>query len=220
MFSDIYKQAPVSLPRRQTGRLEPARYYMKKIIVPVEVSARHIHLSEKDLEILFGKGYKLKKLRDLSQTGEFAAKEILIAFRQDHPKGCLKLRVLGPTRKESQIEISRTDAINLDVDAPLKLSGDLKKVKTFLVVKGPQGKTKVKAIVAKRHLHVSAAQAKNLKLKNGQKVNAQVVGERGLVFENVIVRVAENYNLACHIDTDEANACGLGKVCGSGYLLK
>ncbi len=187
---------------------------MKKqnsITIPVEVSARHIHLSQRDLAKLFGKNYRLKKLRDLSQPGEFAAVE-KVKVRD------LNLRVLGPARKESQVELSHTDAINLGLTVPVKLSGDLKKVKSFLEVRGPKGKVKIKAIVAKRHVHCSPADAKKLGVKNGRIVKIEIVGERGLVFENVIVRVAPKMKLACHIDTDEANAAGLGKVCGQGIL--
>jgi propanediol utilization protein len=189
---------------------------IKKIKIPIEISARHIHLSQKDLDILFGKKYYLKKLKDLSQHGQFAAKEEVVSVKNKE----YKFRVLGPVRKESQIEISRTGAIDLGLDVPLKLSGDLKKVKSFLEVKGTKGKVKVKVIVAKRHLHCLPSEAKNLGLKKNQKVKVMVKGERELVFHNVIVRPEEEYNLGCHIDTDEANACGLGKVCGDGFLIK
>ena len=188
---------------------------MKKINLPVEISARHIHLSQKDLDKLFGESYKLKQKKLLSQTGEFAAKEAVILSKNKN----MKLRIVGPVRQTSQIELSRTEAIKLKLDAPLELSGNLDKVKTFLEVQGPKGKVKVKTIVPKRHIHLSASEAKKLGLKNNQKVSVQVLGGRGLIFENVIIRIKENFNLACHLDTDEANACGLNKVCGMGKLL-
>lgn len=187
--------------------------------IPVEVSARHIHLSSKDLAKLFGKNFKLQKLRDLSQVGEFAARQVLVAFLSNRPKGRLSLRVVGPTRKESQIEISRTEAIKLGIAAPLRLSGDLKGVKSYLIVRGPKGSAKIKTIVAQRHLHCPSEFAKQHKLKNNKKVSIQVLGPRGLIFDNVLVRIGENYTLSCHIDTDEANACGLDKVCGIGELI-
>ncbi len=198
---------------------------MKNIKIPIEISARHIHLCQKDLDKLFGAGYELTKLRDLSQKGEFAAEEILTAkiqtaFRQDRPKGRLNLRIVGPVRKESQIELALTDAVNLGLEAPLRLSGELKNVKAFLEVVGPQGKAKIKVIVAQRHLHCPPLEAKRLKLKNGEKVSVQIGGERGLVFENVVVRVSENGRLAAHLDTDEANAAGIGKVSKSGILKR
>ncbi len=190
--------------------------------IPVEVSARHIHLSQTDLDKLFGKNYQLKKLKQLSQPEEFAAKETVTAYSQSSKKNNSKeftLRIVGPVRKESQIEISRTEAIKLKIDAPLKLSGDLKNVKTKLFIKAPKGTAQVKTIVAKRHLHISSQEAKKRGLKKGQKVKVQIQGERGLIFENVIVRPGKNYCLACHIDTDEANSCGLGKVCGLGSII-
>jgi propanediol utilization protein len=183
------------------------------INVSVEVSARHIHLSQKDLEKLFGKKYKLNKLRDLSQKGEFAAKETVAIGSFD------KVRVLGPVRKETQVELAQTDAIKLGIEAPIVLSGNLSKVKPNLEVRGPKGKIMAKAIVAKRHLHSSPADAKKLGIKNGQNVAVQIVGERGLIFDNIVVRVAPKMVLSCHIDTDEANAAGLGKICGQGILI-
>ncbi|MFH1457512.1 MAG: PduL/EutD family phosphate acyltransferase [Patescibacteria group bacterium] len=183
--------------------------------IKVEVSARHIHLSQADLDKLFGKGYKLKKLKDLSQTEEFATKEQVFCVRDKN----FGFRIVGPVRKESQIELSHTDSVRLKVDAELRLSGDLKNVKSYLEIQGPKGRAKIKVIIPQRHLHCSTEQAKKLKLKKNKKVKIEIVGKRGLVFDNVIVRSDEKYNLACHIDTDEANACGLGKVCGSGYLI-
>ncbi|MDD5289798.1 MAG: phosphate propanoyltransferase [Patescibacteria group bacterium] len=190
----------------------------KRTIISVEVSARHIHLSQKDLEKLFGQKYKLNKLRDLSQKGEFASKEtVSLASRV---KGFIdKVRVLGPVRKETQVELAQTDVIKLGIEAPLAVSGDLQKVKPVLEVRGPKGKIMAKAIVAKRHVHCSPAEAKKIGLKNGQKVKIEIMGERGLVFDNVVVRVAPKMVMSCHIDTDEANAAGLGKICGVGKLI-
>lgn len=197
---------------------------IKKIKIPVEVSARHVHLSQKDLDKLFGKGYLLKKLRDLSQHGQFAAKEKVVSVKDpaknDEASKKYSFRIIGPVRKESQIEISRTQAIDMNLEALLRLSGDLKGVKSFIEVKGPKGKVKVKVIVAKRHLHCTPKEAKQMGIKKNQKVKVQMKGERGLIFNNVIVRLEEGYDLGCHIDTDEANACGLGKVCGNGFLIK
>ncbi len=190
---------------------------MKKIKIPVEVSARHIHLSQKDLDKLFGKNYTLHKLKDLSQVGDFAAKEKVALVKTNT---CVHgLRIVGPTRTESQIELSFTDAVHLGIDAPVVLSGKLENVKTFLEVKGPKGKTKVKVIVPERHLHCSPQEAKKYNLKNGQKVGVEIIGNRGLIFNNINVRIGADFKMACHLDTDEANACGLNKVCGVGMLI-
>jgi len=183
--------------------------------IKVEVSARHIHLTRQDVNILFGEGYELKSLRKLSQSDDFAAEEKVL-FKTE--KGELTLRVVGKERKYSQIEISMTDAINLGIDAPLRISGELENAPEFKV-KGPAGETEVPVIVAKRHLHISSEKALELDLRSGDEVSVKIEGKRGLIFKNVIVRVAEDYTLACHIDTDEANACGFGKVCGEGELL-
>ena len=185
---------------------------MLKKTIPIEISARHIHLSQKDLDKLFGKNYSLKKMRDLSQSGEFATVEQVECKK-------IKFRIVGPLRNESQIEISRTESIKLKINPPLKLSGDLKDVETFLTVQGPKGKAKIKIIVAKRHLHCSFEEAKKMGLKQNQKIKVAVAGERGLIFDNVIVRAGKSYHTACHIDTDEANACGLDKICGVGKIV-
>ncbi|HPA25553.1 MAG TPA: phosphate propanoyltransferase [bacterium] len=191
---------------------------MKKIKIPVEVSARHVHLSQKDLDKLFGKNYQLHKIKDLSQPGEFAAREEVELVK---PKNSITgLRILGPARNESQIELSMTDAIRLGIDVPVVISGKLEQVKSYLEIKGPKGKTKVKAIIAERHIHCSPLEAKKYGLKNGGQATVEVLGMRGLIFKNIIVRIGADFKLSCHIDTDEANACGLGRVCGVGYLIQ
>lgn len=182
----------------------------------VEVSARHIHLSREDIDILFGKDYQLQKERDLSQGDDFAAKEKL-TVKTD--KASLSLRVVGKERQESQIELSRTDAINLGVgDLPLRTSGHLDGVPKLEVV-GPQGKTSVSAIVACRHLHLSPDVALEADLRDGDKTVVKIEGERKTIFENVVVRVQNDYTPACHLDTDEGNACGLTKNPGEGEIL-
>ncbi len=183
--------------------------------IKVEVSARHIHLTRHDIDILFGKDYQLKSLRKLSQADDFAAEEKVLLKTE---KGELSLRVVGKERKYSQIEISTTDVINLGIDAPLKISGEIENVPKFKA-KGPAGETEVPVIIAKRHLHISSQKALELDLRSGDEVSVKIEGERGLIFKNVIVRVAENYTLTCHIDTDEGNSCGFGRVCGEGELL-
>ncbi len=189
---------------------------MKKTTrVKVEISARHIHLSAQDLKKLFGPGYVLTPRKNLSQTGEFAAKEEVIL---KYKNGQTKARIVGPTREFSQIELTSTEAIKFDVDAPLRLSGNLKGA-PLIKVSGPRASVNCPVIIAQRHLHCSPAEAKRLALKNNQRVRVKMSGERALVFENVLVRIKTGYTLAVHIDTDEANACGLGKICGYGLLF-
>lgn len=178
--------------------------------VPIEISARHIHLSQKDLEVLFGKGYQLKKLRKLSQADDFAAQETLDI--KIGSKVIKKLRIVGPVRKETQIELSITDAFSLGIIPPLRLSGDIKETPGAILIKSKK-KLKIKkgVIIAKRHLHCSPQQAKRLKLKNGMSVSVKIKGERALIFDNVKVRVKKGYNLCLHLDTDEGNAAGIIK---------
>jgi len=182
--------------------------------IPIEVSARHVHLSATDFEKLFGKGKTLSPIKNLSQIGEFASEEKIILLNRD--KKIENVRILGPFREKSQAEISLTDAYNLKLSPlpKIKVSGDLANT-TNIEVKGPKGSVKIPCIIAKRHLHCSIAEAKKLKLKNNQKVSVKISGERELIFKGVIVRINEKFRLALHIDTDEGNAAGIaGKTFG------
>lgn len=172
----------------------------------VEISARHIHLAEKDLFILFGNDYSLKKQKNLSQSGEFAAKEIITIVNGDKK---LTFRVIGPLRKVTQVELSVSDCIFLKIKPSLKLSGDLFGSSKATLV-GPSGQLKLKqgVIVAKRHLHIDFATAQKWKLKNGQKISVLTKGDRAVEFKNIIVRIG-NFQTRLHLDTDEANAAGL-----------
>lgn len=191
---------------------------MKTVKVKVEISARHIHLSQTDLEKLFGAGYELKKIKDLSQEGEFAAEETVILVG---PKRKLEnLRVVGPVRQATQVELSHTDAFSLGIDAPLRLSGNVAGSAGAKII-GPAGEVDLTegVIVARRHLHINQNEADELDLKNDDLVKVKIAGERGLVFENVVVRIKPNFHTSVHVDTDEANACGCGKVCSFSELI-
>lgn len=186
--------------------------------VSIEVSARHIHLCQKDLDKLFGSGYELKIKKDLSQEGEFAAEETITMVG---PKNKIeKIRVVGPLREKTQVELSYSDCFFAGIDAPLRLSGDVAG-SAGAKIAGPAGEVELKegVIVAKRHLHLNPKEAKELNLKNNDLVKVKVIGERGLVFDNIVVRIKSNFRKSAHIDTDEANAAGLGKVCGRGELI-
>lgn len=183
---------------RKTGR----------IFVPVASSARHIHLCRADVEKLFGTGYQLQKFRDLSQPGQFACKEQLTVVG---PKGQLqKVRVLGPERKATQIEIAFTDSFALGIRPPVRMSGKTAGTPGCRLI-GPAGEAEISegVIVAARHLHLSAAQAELFGLKDGQTVSLRSEGERAVVFENVIVRAGSGHDMEVHIDTDEANAAAM-----------
>ena len=184
--------------------------------IPVEVSAKHIHLSQKDLEILFGVGYVLKEKNGLTQPGQFSAKETLDVKVGDRKMD--NVRVVGPTRKYTQIEISLTDGIKLGITPPVETSGSLKSSLKCVLI-GPKGKVKTRGIIsALRHIHCNPKEAKRLGIKNGQMVSVKISGKRGLVFNNIKVRVDSEFKLSLHLDTDEGNAAGIIKK-SSGTLL-
>lgn len=179
-----------------------------KQLIPVGVSNRHIHLSPLHLEALFGDGYQLNELKALSQPGQFAAHET-VTIRG--PKGEFRnVRILGPVRGDTQVEISKTDTYILGVPAPVRMSGNIEDT-PGLTVLGPKGEITIDkgVIIAKRHIHFSPEDAARFGVSDKQKVKIKSLGERSLVFDEVIARVHPTYALDCHIDTDEANAAGL-----------
>ena len=176
--------------------------------VPVGISNRHIHLSQADLDQLFGAGYQLTPMKELSQPGQFACKETVTICG---PKGAIeKVRVIGPVRKETQIEIVAGDCFKLGVKAPAKLSGDLAGTPGITVV-GPKGsvQTAQGLIVAQRHIHMAPADAQAYGVQDGQIVKIRVGGLRGGIYDNVAIRVTTSSKLECHLDTEEANAMGV-----------
>ncbi|AJY76641.1 phosphate propanoyltransferase [Paenibacillus beijingensis] len=175
--------------------------------VPVGVSARHIHLSAAHVEALFGPGAGLTEMKPLSQPGQFAAGETVAVVG---PKGTFpKVRILGPARKATQLEVSRTDAFALGINPPLRESGDIKG-SAGITIKGPAGEVTIDegVIVAARHIHFHTSDAEKWEIRDKQKLSVRFGGERGVVFENVIARVSPDFALDMHIDTDEANAVG------------
>lgn len=178
----------------------------KKILV--ETSARHVHLSEADLEVLLGKGQALTVKKMLSQPGQFASNERIALVG---PKSTISnVLILGPTRPATQVEISLTDARSLGISVPVRESGDIKGSAGLKLV-GPAGEVEITegAIAAKRHIHLDPATADELGVSDKQIVSAKVcTGERSLTFDEVVVRVSEKFAPAVHIDTDEANAAG------------
>lgn len=186
--------------------------------IPIEVSVRHIHLSQNDLEVLFGKDYQLKRLRNLTQSGEFAAKETLDV--QANSRKISKVRIIGPVREKTQVELSHTDAIFLRVDPIVRDSGDIEGTPGAVLI-GPKKKIKIKKGVINtwRHIHCSPKQAKELGFKNRMLVSVETKGTCSLVFHNVKVFIKANSQLSMHLDTDEGNATCIVKK-GEGYLLR
>ena len=185
--------------------------------VLVEISARHVHVTDEALEILFGKGHKLTPKKDLSQPGQFACEEKVTVVG---PKSQLKASILGPTRPENQVELSLTDARSIGVTAPIRESGDVKGSGACKLV-GPAGEVELTegVIAAKRHIHMTPADAEKYGIKDKQIVSVKIPTEgRSLVFGDVVARVSEKYSLAMHIDTDEANAACVPGSC-TGEIL-
>jgi putative phosphotransacetylase len=180
-----------------------------KSLISVGVSGRHIHLTQEVLESLFGKGYRLTVDMELSQPGEYAAKE-RVTIIGPSGRAIENVRVLGPTRKFTQVELSRSDGLRLGIDLPIRRTGDLSGTPGLTVV-GPRGTVNLRegAVSATRHIHMTPADAERLGVCDGQIVRARVTGERGLVFDNVLVRVSDSFALDFHLDTDDANAAGL-----------
>ncbi|MCM1388406.1 MAG: phosphate propanoyltransferase [Bacillus sp. (in: Bacteria)] len=186
--------------------LENAESDKGRMTVPVGVSARHIHLTQEDVETLFGKGYKLTKKKEL-MGGQFAANEqcTIVGLKL---RAIENVRILGPVRSKSQVEISATDARTLGVNAPLRQSGDVAGSAPVALV-GPKGVVYLKegCIVAARHIHMTPTEAAAASLQDGDYVSVRMGNERGAVLDNVKIRVDESFSLEMHIDTDEANAC-------------
>jgi len=173
----------------------------------IEASGRHIHLNREAINSLFGEGYQLHPSKYLSQTGEFASLERVSI---EGPKGIIhNVIILGPERKDCQVEVSLTDARSLGVNAPVQLSGNIKNTPGIIVRNGSKSLVLDKGvIVAKRHIHVKDKDAERLGVKDQERVSVQVFSERPLIFNDVIVRVSPKFETYMHIDYDEANACG------------
>lgn len=174
-------------------------------LVPVGVSARHVHLTQAHVEELFGKGYQLTKKKEL-MGGQFAANE-MVTIVGLKLRAIENVRVLGPVRKASQVEISATDAVKLGIKAPIRESGNVAGSAPIAIV-GPKGALYLNegCIVAQRHIHMSPADAMAAGVSDGQIVSVKADNERGTVFNHVKIRVDDSFTLEMHIDTDEANA--------------
>ena len=186
--------------------------------VIVEISARHLHLSQEHLDILYGAGYKLTPKKDLSQPGQFACAEKVEVIG---PKGSMKMSILGPVRPATQVEVSMTDARSLGIKAPVRESGDVKGSGACTLV-GPCGEIDLAegVMVAKRHLHIIPEDAAAAGIVDKQIVKIAIKSaERSLVFDDVIARVSPTCATRVHLDTDEANAAGIsGEVEGEVIL--
>ncbi len=187
-----------------------AQAVLGRLFVPIEVSGRHVHLTEAQAQVLFG--HKLTAERPLSQPGQFLARERVTVVG---PRGTFEnVAVLGPERGEAQVEISLTDGRKLGIRPPVRLSG---KVETTpgVTLAGPMGKVELKAgvMAARRHIHLSPQEGERFRVADKQVVRLQTFTDRPVIFEDVVVRIHPDFRAAVHLDTDEANACGLQEGC-------
>lgn len=189
-----------------------------KLSVMVEASGRHVHLSQEDADILFGKGYEFKIKKELSQPGQYAYEERVDV---EGPKGTLKnVAILGPCRNKTQVEVSMTDARILGINAPIRLSGDIANTPGCKILNGDKSIIKDEGvIIAKRHIHVTPEDAEKFKIKDNDILKIKVFAERPLIFDDICARISEKFSTAVHIDYDEANACGF-KADTVGIIVK
>ena len=181
-----------------------------ELFIKVEASGRHIHLCQEHLDILFGRGYTLTKLKDLSQPGQYACKERVTITG---PKGSIaNVIVLGPTRQNTQVEVSLTDALTLGIKAPVKESGSIENT-PGIKISTERASIEIDkgVIVAKRHIHITPEDANKFGVRDKEIVSVEVLGQRPLIFEDTVIRVSEKFRTFMHIDYDEANACGFTK---------
>ena len=191
------------------GEIEK-RIQRSKLPIPVGVSNRHCHLTERHFKVLFGEKAEPKRVKDIKQPGFFAAEEMVDV---QGPKGVLKrVRLVAPYRAHTQIELSVSDAISIGLKPPVRESGDVKGSAGATLI-GPAGKVEISegVIIAQRHLHFSPSEAKSAGMNSGEvvRIRAGTGGGRSVVFEDVVVRVSDKYSLEFHVDTDEANTAGL-----------
>lgn len=192
-----------------TGREEGAVGGGTASGIPVSVSGRHMHIARGALDRLFGDGFQLTRLRDLGQPGEFASEQT-VTIVGPSMKALERVRLLGPVRTYTQVELSGTDAVRLGIDPPVRKSGDLVGSAGFTAI-GPSGSVQLKegAIMSTRHVHMTERDAKEYGVADGDLVRMRFPGDRALVLENVLIRVGKSAALELHLDTDDANAAGV-----------
>lgn len=185
--------------------------------VPIGVSARHIHLNQGDLDKLFGSGYQLTKQKGLTQPGEFASSDkVIIKTEKDEIKNVC---IIGPIRNYTQVEISKTDSYKLGINPPVRSSGELKGAAIVKII-GPCGTVEKECcIIADRHIHINSEDSRKYNLNDGERVKVKIDGEKPTVFEDVYVKVGNNYVFEMHVDLDDANS-SLTKQGDYGYIIK
>ena len=214
---DISKETIAEMVRRALLEITDAPVTNKSCDggIPIGVSNRHIHLSKEDVETLFGKGYELTPMKELSQPGQYACKETLTIVGPSM-RPIESVRVLGPVRRASQVEISATDSYALKVKPPVRESGKIEGSAPIRII-GPCGIVELKegCIIANRHIHMSPSDASKFGVTDGEYVNIDVNGKRKTRWFDVQIRVHKDFRLEMHVDTDDANAAGIG----NGFIV-
>ncbi len=182
----------------------------KRLYILTEASGRHVHLSRSDVQFLFGDGYKLTPVKNLSQPGQFACRERVSIITE---KGRIDgVAILGPERGKTQVEISLTDGRMLGINPPVRQSGDIKDTPGIkIAANGKEITIDEGVIVAQRHIHITPEDARKMNVCDNEIVKIKVFGTRPLIFDDTVVRVSSKFATAIHLDYDEANACGLNK---------
>ena len=214
MISERMKDLGLKEKEREITKTAPIKHLGP---IPIEVSAHHVHLAQNDLEAIFGQGAQLTPEFELSQPGQYACKETVSLIG---PKGRIeRVRILGPVRKDTQVEVAMTEQFILGIKPPIRESGDIKE-SPGITIAGPKGTITIKngVICAFRHVHIAPEDALRFGLKDKDIVMVKVEGDRELIFGDVIIRVNPNFRLALHIDTDEANAANI-KTGAEGYII-
>ena len=186
--------------------------------VRIEYSARHVHLSQADQDTLFGPGYQMKPIKELSQTGQFAYEE-KVTVRG--PKGEFDARILGPCRKQTQVELAFSDGRRIGAETPVRVSGDLAGSGGAVTLVGPKGEISLKegVINDERHMHVSDTEAADLGLKNGDMIDVLIPGDTPIIVRETVVRVHPSFRMNVHLDTDESNASSLADQGAMGEIV-
>ncbi len=209
MEEQEYKKLVDMITETIYKEIKPEEKLSNLFSIPVEISNHHVHLTRDSLDVLYGKGYELSKLRDLSQPGEFASNE-QVSIVGANMRVIEKVRILGPIREYTQAELSITDGYFLGLDLPTRISGNIKGSPPIIFI-GPKGVLTLSegAIRAARHIHMTPKDTEYYQVKNGDRVKVEVSGEHGVIYKDVVIRVSEKSKLAFHLDTDEANAANI-----------
>jgi len=214
-----YKDMIEAISKTVYKEVKSRKMVLNHFPILVEISNRHIHLTRESLDILFGKGYELTKLRGLSQPNEFACNEQL-TIAGPNMRVIERVRIIGPVRGYTQAELSITDGYFLGLDLPTRISGNLKDASPITFI-GPKGTLHLKkgAIRAARHIHMPQKDADHYGVKDMDRVKVEIAGDHGIIFKDVVIRICTDCNLSLHLDTDEANAGNVKKTGFARILL-